>query len=287
MTSLPTAASSAILERDGRFLLVRRRNPPSADMYAFPGGRAEAGETPAETACASSRKRPASAAQSASVRDLRPEDAARCRRGQLASHFFLSVFRVEADGSLPSLPTMRPISAGTRSTKSAASRAPRACGNAWSGWRGPANKQGEIQRKTLFPSSSGYPTRAMIPVRRDRSCLLLLCAGSALPRRRAPRAKAPTLTTVAPKPAVPYDDKPAAPRRGAGIRALSTGRSASGSKRRGVAPIGCSNCLIRKRKTKPQRKEKADGGLQSRLPRLRLRLYRLHAGGDHGRRALP
>ncbi|MGO7036614.1 NUDIX domain-containing protein, partial [Rhizobium ruizarguesonis] len=44
------AASAAILERDGRFLLVLRRNPPSADMYAFPGGRAEPGETPEQTA---------------------------------------------------------------------------------------------------------------------------------------------------------------------------------------------------------------------------------------------
>ena len=50
MTSSPQLASSAILERDGRYLLVRRANPPSADMYAFPGGRAETGETPAETA---------------------------------------------------------------------------------------------------------------------------------------------------------------------------------------------------------------------------------------------
>jgi 8-oxo-dGTP diphosphatase len=46
----PQAASSAILERDGRFLLIRRMNPPSADLFAFPGGRAEPGETPADTA---------------------------------------------------------------------------------------------------------------------------------------------------------------------------------------------------------------------------------------------
>jgi 8-oxo-dGTP diphosphatase len=41
--SSPQAASSAILERDGRFLLIRRMNPPSADLFAFPGGRAEPG----------------------------------------------------------------------------------------------------------------------------------------------------------------------------------------------------------------------------------------------------
>jgi ADP-ribose pyrophosphatase YjhB (NUDIX family) len=42
----PALASSAILERNGRFLLIRRRNPPAADMFAFPGGRAEEGESP-------------------------------------------------------------------------------------------------------------------------------------------------------------------------------------------------------------------------------------------------
>ena len=50
MQTRPRLASSAIVERDGRFLLVRRRNPPAADLFAFPGGRAEPGETPEETA---------------------------------------------------------------------------------------------------------------------------------------------------------------------------------------------------------------------------------------------
>ncbi|MGG7518881.1 NUDIX hydrolase [Allorhizobium undicola] len=48
--TLPRPASSAIVVRDGRFLLVKRSAPPSADLYAFPGGKGEAGETPAETA---------------------------------------------------------------------------------------------------------------------------------------------------------------------------------------------------------------------------------------------
>src|SRR6218665_2468598 len=47
---MPEAASSAILIRDGKILMIRRRNPPSFDMFAFPGGRAEPGETPPETA---------------------------------------------------------------------------------------------------------------------------------------------------------------------------------------------------------------------------------------------
>lgn len=95
----PQLASSAILERDGRYLLVRRANPPSVDMYAFPGGRAEAGETPPDTA----------------VREFHEETGIRPRNPQLfetydlppgeadgpgARHFFLSVFRVEADSDL-------------------------------------------------------------------------------------------------------------------------------------------------------------------------------------------
>jgi 8-oxo-dGTP diphosphatase len=50
MTAPLKPASSVILRHEGKYLLVRRANPPAADMYAFPGGRAEAGETPPETA---------------------------------------------------------------------------------------------------------------------------------------------------------------------------------------------------------------------------------------------
>lgn len=89
----PRAASSAILERDGRFLLVRRINPPSADLFAFPGGRAEPGETAAETALRELFEETGIQAHSPTLfatYDLTSEKAG----GQ---HFFLSVFRVEAD----------------------------------------------------------------------------------------------------------------------------------------------------------------------------------------------
>ncbi|AYD00341.1 NUDIX domain-containing protein [Neorhizobium sp. NCHU2750] len=93
MPASPQAASSAILERDGRFLLIRRTRPPSADLFAFPGGRAEPGETPDQTA----------------LRELREETGIAARNPVLFAtydlngdrddtrHFFLSVFRVEAD----------------------------------------------------------------------------------------------------------------------------------------------------------------------------------------------
>jgi ADP-ribose pyrophosphatase YjhB (NUDIX family) len=99
MPSSPQAASSAILERDGRLLLIRRTKPPSADLFAFPGGRAEAGEIPAETA----------------IREFFEETGITARNPVLFAtydlngdkdddrHFFLSVFRVEADPDIKAI----------------------------------------------------------------------------------------------------------------------------------------------------------------------------------------
>ncbi|MCX8999067.1 NUDIX domain-containing protein [Rhizobiaceae bacterium BDR2-2] len=95
MSSQPQAASSAILVRDGRLLLIRRRNPPAADLYAFPGGRAEPGETPAETALREFHEETGIRAENPrlfATYDLRGEHDAPARR----THFFLSVFLVEA-----------------------------------------------------------------------------------------------------------------------------------------------------------------------------------------------
>jgi len=96
MASTAKAASSAILERDGKYLLVLRRNPPSADMYAFPGGRAEEGETPDQTALREFREETGITARNPqlfSVYDLKTHAA----DGRVNSHFYLSVFTVEAD----------------------------------------------------------------------------------------------------------------------------------------------------------------------------------------------
>nr|WP_075290445.1 NUDIX hydrolase [Pararhizobium arenae] len=93
-SSMPQLASSAILERDGRYLLVRRANPPSADMYAFPGGRAEPGETPAQTALREFEEETGIVARNArlfATYDLPP------RASDDERHFFLSVFKVDAD----------------------------------------------------------------------------------------------------------------------------------------------------------------------------------------------
>lgn len=95
----PQLASSAILERNGRYLLVRRANPPSADMYAFPGGRAEAGESPADTAVREFHEETGILPRNPllfETYDLPPSTA----DGASARHFFLSVFKVEADPDL-------------------------------------------------------------------------------------------------------------------------------------------------------------------------------------------
>ena len=84
-------ASSAILVRDGRILMIRRKNPPSYDMFAFPGGRAESGETPEETAIREFEEETGIRAHSPvlfATYDLISENPGR--------HFFLSVFLVEA-----------------------------------------------------------------------------------------------------------------------------------------------------------------------------------------------
>lgn len=91
-----SAASSAILEREGRFLLIRRRNPPSADLFAFPGGRAEDGETPEETALREFEEEtgiPVRDPVLFATYDLPTKDAS----GRIISHFFLSVFLVQSD----------------------------------------------------------------------------------------------------------------------------------------------------------------------------------------------
>jgi 8-oxo-dGTP diphosphatase len=91
---MPEAASSAILIRDGRILLIRRRNPPSFDMFAFPGGRAEPGEEPAQTAIREFEEETGIRAHSPrqfAFYDLTAENPGR--------HFHLTVFLVEADAS--------------------------------------------------------------------------------------------------------------------------------------------------------------------------------------------
>ena len=102
MSLPPQPASSAILIRAGKVLLIRRLNPPAADLYAFPGGRAEPGETPAETAIREFQEETGISVRNPSLfatYDLKGENDAPDKR----THFFLSVFLVEADNDTVAL----------------------------------------------------------------------------------------------------------------------------------------------------------------------------------------
>lgn len=96
MSPLPRPASSAIVRHEGRLLLIKRSNPPAQNLFAFPGGRSENDETPAETA----------------LRELLEETGLTGRNPQLFAtytlypeadgpeehHFELSVFLVDVEG---------------------------------------------------------------------------------------------------------------------------------------------------------------------------------------------
>ncbi|AJY46611.1 NUDIX hydrolase [Martelella endophytica] len=92
----PKPASSVIIRRGEAFLLVRRANPPAQAMYAFPGGRAEAGETPEQAALRELVEETGLVAERAeffAVYDLIDRDST----GTITSFYRLSVFLAEAD----------------------------------------------------------------------------------------------------------------------------------------------------------------------------------------------
>ncbi|MBU4528391.1 MAG: NUDIX hydrolase [Hoeflea sp.] len=97
-TTGPALAVSVAIEREGRFLLVLRGNPPAQHMYAFPGGRVD----------------PDEALEDAALRELHEETGLRATNPRPfatfdlgaddpggASHFFLTVFRVDDPGGNP------------------------------------------------------------------------------------------------------------------------------------------------------------------------------------------
>ncbi|MBB4120793.1 NUDIX hydrolase [Martelella radicis] len=96
MTISPRPASSVIVRREGKFLLVRRANPPAQAMYAFPGGKAEDGETAEQAAIrelAEETGLVAAAASLFAVYDLIDRDDG----GEISSFYRLSVFQADVD----------------------------------------------------------------------------------------------------------------------------------------------------------------------------------------------
>ncbi|TPW33431.1 NUDIX domain-containing protein [Martelella alba] len=96
MTAASIAAASVIVRRDDNFLLVLRANPPAKAMYAFPGGKAEAGESPRDNAIRELLEETGLKAETIepfTVYDLIDRD----RDGTITSRFHLSVFVATAD----------------------------------------------------------------------------------------------------------------------------------------------------------------------------------------------
>ncbi|KJS11370.1 MAG: ADP-ribose pyrophosphatase [Hoeflea sp. BRH_c9] len=96
----PAFAVSVAVERDGKFLLVLRANPPAQHMYAFPGGRVDPGET----------------LEAAALRELEEETGLKAANPRVfatfdlslddpgasdSPHFFLTVFLAEDPGGDP------------------------------------------------------------------------------------------------------------------------------------------------------------------------------------------
>ncbi|SDJ79399.1 NUDIX hydrolase [Billgrantia gudaonensis] len=89
----PIASVSAAVVRDGRILLVRRRNPPNAGRLALPGGKVEPGETLRSAAARELREETGVEAEPREVLtaiDVLSHDA----EGELLSHYVIVVVRL-------------------------------------------------------------------------------------------------------------------------------------------------------------------------------------------------
>ena len=86
--SRPVLAALAVVVQGGNVLLVRRRNPPDAGLWGYPGGHVEAGETALAAAARELAEetavRAAPVGYLANLDTILPGDD-----GRLAHHFFL------------------------------------------------------------------------------------------------------------------------------------------------------------------------------------------------------
>lgn len=90
----PALAVSAVVRRGERFLMVLRANPPAENMYAFPGGRVEPGESLEIAALRELQEE--TGLKGSNPRPLATWDLPTRRAdGSLSSHFLLTVFLVD------------------------------------------------------------------------------------------------------------------------------------------------------------------------------------------------
>lgn len=96
----PAPAVSVALERDGRYLLVLRANPPAQHMYAFPGGRVDPGESLEDAALRELEEE--TGLKASNPRPFATFDLpSRRADGSLSSHFLLTVFLADDPGGGP------------------------------------------------------------------------------------------------------------------------------------------------------------------------------------------
>jgi ADP-ribose pyrophosphatase YjhB (NUDIX family) len=93
-------AVSVALERNGRYLLVLRANPPAQNLYAFPGGRVDPDETLEDAALRELEEE--TGLKAANPRPFATFDLSSVSAGDGSkSHFFLTVFLADDTGGDP------------------------------------------------------------------------------------------------------------------------------------------------------------------------------------------
>ncbi len=88
MTTFPKLAALAVVIRDQEVLLVRRRNPPDAGLWGFPGGHVDLGETALDAAARELREETGVIAQP--QRYLTNVDVIIREEGGVRFHFLLA-----------------------------------------------------------------------------------------------------------------------------------------------------------------------------------------------------
>jgi 8-oxo-dGTP diphosphatase len=98
----PFLAVSAAIVRDGKVLVVRRARKPALNLYTFPGGAVEAGETLSEAAIREVREETALVIEPVALAGHR-EAIVRDAEGRIERHFVILCFAARWRAGEPAL----------------------------------------------------------------------------------------------------------------------------------------------------------------------------------------